>query len=398
MMTAPQEPDSAHESGTPGSPGNALCFAIGNWESLALPAPDNRHGQSVRCWARALEGLQTQAIVYSALGECAWQFRSDETQARGGQDQGPCPAALLAAGMIASYMNEILGAAECRDLEVHDLALRQESYYAVQPADSPHGADASALPLELEVRITSSADANELHGILLSALSAAPHYGLLRQTQGALIELSHTESQSVATAAPEGFAPHAAQAFDRLQADEILEEPLIARCPAATDSASGMAPGQSDMRLHGRALCRMRDDGLKEIEHHWLVPRAAHGYRFLSDEPAGFGGRSLAPDASSLMAAGLALSLMAELSRGAARADLSARDLWLQMDLHFPFGGLVQPGISNATMDPVEAQVRVQGRAEDERLRELVRMSERASLGQAVCRDRLITNIRIKPF
>jgi hypothetical protein len=188
-------------------------------------------------------------------------------------------------------------------------------------------------------------------------------------------------------------------AFEQARARDLQAEPLVLPFQSSEPDRSkplSIPPVASDFRLHGRTLCRLRADGLKELEHRWPTWPEAKAYRLLSDEPEGFGGRGLAPDATTYMAAGLALSLMTELARHGGSERESCDRFAMRVDAHFPFGGLVQPGIENADMDPLEVAATLGTDSDPEHCSRLSAQIERTSLARAVCGDKLSTNIRIR--
>jgi hypothetical protein len=117
----------------------------------------------------------------------------------------------------------------------------------------------------------------------------------------------------------------------------------------ANDSLSD----QQNRLLHVRAICTLRNDGVKQIEQHLYNP---HGSMFyvLSDEAPGSGGRGLAPDAASYAAAG--------------RAD---------------------PGETHVYLDTHE---------NDDFARTVLAMSEQTCFLHALCRSDLKVKVSIQPY
>ena len=361
-----------------------LCAAVVNWAALGLHAPANRHGNSLRVWARFDDGLRLQGLAYADLSETAWLLRSDEPRRNGGADSAPSPGALLETGLVAAYMNEILAAAEIHEILVHGMELTLDSYYLLPAGDAR--LTVQALPLELEIRIASSVTGDELRDALLFALRTAPQHGLLRQSRPPLLRPAAAETPAFDSAAVR-LGP------------SLLGEPLVSPLAGGSASADASEPAAVDgaVRLQGRSRCRLREDGIKEIEHAWVSWPDATRFRLLADEPEGFGGRGLAPDAATYMATGLALSLATELGRQARAAGMDLADAAWRADAHFPFGGLVEAGVTRADMDPVEAAATLSS-AEDTQVADLLQRGARTSLAQALCADRLATNIRIRPL
>ena len=87
------------------------------------------------------------------------------------------------------------------------------------------------------------------------------------------------------------------------------------------------------------------------------VPVNAPNWCFLSDEGEGWGGCGRAPDAASLISAGIGFCFMTQLGRYAQTAKLPLnRDIIIQ-DTHFSLGGASgstgQPGVAH----PIETHV-----------------------------------------
>ena len=109
--------------------GLPIFFEIGNFDELGLSLPSDRHGQSVRTWARSLTVMQKEAIVFSERSGKAWRLASDEGPYLDGHDTAPCPLSFLTTGMVASYMNEIQALAKQRNIKINDITLIQDNFY-----------------------------------------------------------------------------------------------------------------------------------------------------------------------------------------------------------------------------------------------------------------------------
>jgi hypothetical protein len=380
-----------------------LVQPVADWRALGLSAPENRHGHSIRVWARVSPGQAADALAYEPLSESAWRFTSDAPPGLADGAADRYPLSLMHVGLAASYMNEIFGAADTRDVEIHELDLVQDNYYLLGDASSPDAPSAQALPLELEIRIASSTAADELGELLLGALAAAPQYALLRQaTDMALAASSDGVAIALEDAAPMEALPPSdfAAAWAWELATVVPHAPLVTqieRTPAESGSTPPpIAAAQSpSAHLHGRATCRLNQDGVKRIEHRWRG-ELGPAYAFLSDEAEGYGGQSFAPDATTYMAAGLALSFVTQLARAAGAQQGPPGLCRAIVDVHFPFGGLIEPGVVNLRLDPIQIHVALSGATSPETARALLRRSQRACALQALCRTRLVTNIRIR--
>ncbi|HEY5568588.1 MAG TPA: OsmC family peroxiredoxin, partial [Gammaproteobacteria bacterium] len=306
------------ESGLP------IAFDMGDVGQRALPPPNDRLGQSVRVWARSLSVMQKEAIVLSALTGKAWRLASDEGPYLDGFDAAPCPLSFLGTGMVSSYMNEILALARERRIAVRSLVLVQDNFYTMEGSIVRGTMTGGALPVELEIRIDADAAGDALRELLADAVHASPLNGLLRGVHRSLFSLRlngrpMTIGDVGAIDALDEPDP-GVTLLEALTSADYGEPQLIERV-TAVEAVEGVPGGAhtslsetQSRTLHLRAICTLRPDGVKEIEQHLFNPRGST-FRFLSDEAEGFGGRGLAPDAASYMAAGIAFCFMTQLGR-----------------------------------------------------------------------------------
>ena len=84
-------------------------FKVDNADEVGITAPENRMGDALRTWVRSFSGFQKEAFVRSAKTGDMWRFVSDEGPYLNGYDAACCPLAFLSCGMVASFMNEIMG-------------------------------------------------------------------------------------------------------------------------------------------------------------------------------------------------------------------------------------------------------------------------------------------------
>ena len=384
--------------------GFPLFFEIENFRSLGCPLPENRHGQSVRVWARSLTVMQKEAIVFSAHCGKAWRLSSDEGPYLQGHDFGPCPLSFLTAGMVASSMSEILALAQQRGIEFRQLELVQHNNYAMNGSVLQGTMQGSALPVELEVRADCDLDDAALHDLVSMAVHASPLDGLMRKRHPSLFTLSRN-GEEVSTAKAQALESMALPApvdyFRGLHPATDADPGWIGKIENVKDQADtapgvdlGLQPEQKrSVRLKG--ICRLRSDGIKEIRQEMNTPPGST-FRFLSDEAEGSGGHSRAPDAVSYISAGIAFCFMTQLGRYAsiAKKNLAAYDLI--QDTHFSLngasGGSSGPGIA----DPVETHLYLATAEDDAFARQCLDMGEQTCYLHALCRTELDTRISIK--
>ena len=132
-------------------------FEVGDLDGMALVPPPDRHGQSVRVWARSLSDMQKEAVVFSPAAGRAWRLASDEGPYLHGFDAAPCPLAFLSTGMVASFMNEMLALARQRRIGISNLVLVQDNFYTMEGSALQGTMTGGALPVDLAVHVTANA-------------------------------------------------------------------------------------------------------------------------------------------------------------------------------------------------------------------------------------------------
>jgi organic hydroperoxide reductase OsmC/OhrA len=154
-----------------------------------------------------------------------------------------------------------------------------------------------------------------------------------------------------------------------------------------TSSAGSSYAAEQSRRLHLRAICGLRPDGLKSIEQQLFNP---HGsvFHFLPEEGPQSGGPGRAPDALTYLSAGIAFCFMTQFGRYAkiVRKDLSHYSVI--QDTYFAPGGSGQ----HSAADPVETHVYLKSSEDDEFARTILDMAEQTCFLHALCRSELKVN------
>ncbi|MYH32313.1 MAG: OsmC family peroxiredoxin [Gammaproteobacteria bacterium] len=386
--------------------GLPIFFEIDNFDELDLSPTDNRHGQSVRVWARSLSVMQKEAIVASARSGKAWRLASDEGPYLDGFDSAPCPLSFLTTGMVSSYFNEIQALARQRDINIRNLVLIQDNYYTMQGSALRGTMIGGALPVDLEVQIDCDADDAGLNELLVHAVHASPLNGLMRKVHESLFTLTMNGSEIGVGEVASINAPAEKDPGDRFALisagdDTGRHDELIRRIDkvAVQDGVAGGAgtslQANQSRQLHVRARCRLRADGVKEITQDLLSPLGSR-FRFLSDETEEFGGQDAAPDAVTYISAGIAFCFMTQLGRYAKIVKKNLDEYKVIQDMHFSLGGASgrtgQPGVA----DPVETHTYLDTSEEAEFARKVLDMGERTCFLHAFCRTELKTKIKIR--
>lgn len=380
------------------SSGLPIFFGVADPARLPLPLPDNRHGQTVRVFARSLSVMQKEAIVTSLHSDKVWRLASDEGPYLDGHDSAPCPLSFMTTGMVAATTNGILSLAGSRGIDIRDLELVQDNRYTMEGSALKGTMTGGALPVDLTVRVDSDASASGLEDLVAAAVDASPLNGLLRKALPSLFALSVNGTEidagdvgSIGCAA----GPDPAPLFANLaplptEGDELISKLKTTDVQHGVEGGAGSSLRSSQSRtLHLRGTCRVREDGIKEIVQELYSPIGST-FRFLSDEPVGAGGGGGAPDAAGYAAAGIAFCFMTQLGRYAKilKKDLSHYNV--VQDIHFPADG------GDAVMDPVETQVFLDTTDGDDFARRALVMGEQTCFLHALCRTAIATHVTVE--
>lgn len=383
--------------------GTPLYFIAENAADAGFETPPNPHGQSLRTWVRALAGgMQKEALVVSAATGTAWRFACDEGGHLGGFNKAPNPLTYLSAGMIASYMNEITALAAQRNINLGNLELVLKNFYN-REGDFRKGTMMSgAMGPELTVHCDADCDDQTLNTLLYEAVAASPLNGLARGSHPSLFVLMHNGKQVT----PDQVTPLEAEPFAdpgdnfpklKRMADSPAVDDLItmlvdedtsreAHAGREFDDAPKLPEGQQLLHMHTR--CVLRPDGVKEIHKEQYTP-SAPTWLFLSSED----GR--APDAASLISAGIGLCFMTQLGRFAHMAKLPLEGYRVIQDTHFSLGGASGGTGKAGEAMPVETHVYLDTGTDDENAQLILGVAERTCFLHAFCRDDIKAKVRI---
>ena len=382
-----------------GASGLPPFFRVANADEVGIGAPENRMGDALRCWVRSLSGFQKEALVRSARSGLTWRLVSDEGPYLNGHDAAPCPLAFLSCGMVASTMNEVLALAEKAGVTFRQLRLIQDNFYTMRGSMPKRTMVGGAEPIELLVEVDCDLDDNALHSMLLDAVQAAPLSGLVRGQVASLFKLAKN-GRGLPTAKAQELAanmlPDPGGRFASARA-ELLDEPLMApvgvtpkkAVALGTAGASGSLADEQNRRLNIGAVATLRDDGIKDIQQMQYSPHGT-SFRFLSSED----GR--APDAASLISAGIGFCFMTQFGRFVSMLKLDLPDYRIVQDTHFSLGGASGNTGQAGSADPIETHVYLETSEDDATAQEMLDISEQTCFLHALSRTDLKTKVRVK--
>ncbi len=385
--------------------GLPLFFQLANPDDIGVQAPQNRIGLAARTYVRSLTLMQKEAFVVSETSGMVWRLCSDEGPYLNGHDYAPCPLAFLTTGMVSAYMNEILALAKQRDIKINDIKLIQDNYYAMEGSLPLGTMTGSALPIELEVIIDSSANDIDVKKLIFDAIAASPLDGLMRksldsffsltlnQTEIDLNKAKHTAGEKVSDLHENDQTLKSMPFFDGQ--DNLLKkmEDVKNLKGVKLDAGSSFKSNQS-RQLHVRGTCTLREDGVKEIVQELFNPPGS-SFKFLSDEAPQHGHRGLAPDAITYISAGIGFCYMTQLGRYAAILRKPLDEYRIVQDTHFTLGGASGGTGVVGDADPIETHVYLKTGHGEDFARTAVDMGEQTCYLHAFCRTELKTKIKI---
>lgn len=373
-------------------------FKLSNVDDVGIDAPDNRKGDALRTWVRSFSGFQKEALVRSAKTGETWRLVSDEGPYLNGHDAAPCPLAFLSAGMVASFMNEIIALAALQNVEIRKLKLIQDNYYTMKGSMPKRTMIGGAEDIELQVEIDCDLDDGALNEFLINATYASPLNGLMRGQLESLFKLSKNGNTLPTAKVAELMAPHFPDPGDHFskavpaKGDLTLMEPvgLTPKKEVVNGTATGGSSlsDEQDRRLNIGAVAVLRDDGIKEIQQMQYSPYGT-SFRFLSSED----GR--APDANSLISAGIGFCFMTQFGRFVSMLKLDLPDYRIVQDTHFSLGGASGGTGKAGEADPIETHVYLETGEDDATAQEMLDISEQTCFLHAFCRTDLKTKLRV---
>lgn len=381
-----------------GSSGVAPFFKVANPEGLGINAPQNRKGDALRTCVRSLSGFQKEALVRSDVTGDIWRLVSDEGPYLNGHDAAPCPLAFLSTGMVASFMNEILALVKLRNVEIRKLKLIQDNFYTMTGSMPKRTMIGGAENIELRVEIDCDLDDSALNDFLIQATYASPLNGLMRDQLDSLFKLSKNGQELPTNVAQELKGDLLADPGDQFQnttvtpSDFDLVGPVGITpkkdVPKGTVSGGSSLTDEQDRRLNIGAIAVMREDGIKEIQQMQYSPHGT-SFKFLSSED----GR--APDANSLISAGIGFCFMTQFGRFVSMLKLDLSDYRIIQDTHFSLGGASGNTGKAGEADPIETHVYLETGESDAIAQEMLDISEQTCFLHAFCRTDLKTKLKV---
>jgi len=381
-----------------------LAFRIGNANELQFVAPDL--GEiSIRTQARALEGMQKEAVVTYGPTETSWRMVCDEGPYLNGTDLAPFPLAFFTAGLAASYMSEIIALLNRQGIVYRDIKLSQDNRYGMEGSALKGTMTGSALPVDLQVRLDTDADKATIEDIVKTAVRSSPAGALLRSElqsefsltlNGEQIETGRVaRMQEPAEPGPEGFDTAVPTNAEVLPSDIITKLESTETLHGVAGGAGTSLAAEQKRILHVNGLCTLRGDGVKEIRTQLFSPIGSV-FRFLSDDSRRLEGLERAPSGLVLLSAGIAFCYLTQLGRYAHIVKKPLAGYSLIQDTRFSLPEVSGRSGAATTASPVKTHVYIEGPDVDgDYARTLVDMGEQTCFLHAACRSSVETHITL---
>lgn len=384
-----------------------LVFKVDNADGLGFdPLPDS--DVHIRTAARALDGMQKEALVQYGPTGTAWRMVCDEGPYLNGTDLAPFPLAFFTAGLVFSYFCEVQAIAKQKGITIKDLELIQDNQYTMEGSATRGDMIGGALPVGLHAKIDADASEQQLMEVIYSALPAASGDALLRSVFTSEFTLTlNGERRDLGRVAAWKDDPRLRPGhdlFDTLAPASGAEYPddIIVKGDAAQSvfdkegGAGSSLQAEQKRTLHVRGICRLRDDGLKQCVVQLFKPIGSM-FTFLSDDSKAFGGQERAPSGLAYLSAGIAFCYMTQIGRYAHIVKLDMQGYQIMQDTWFSRPGASGDRGKPATAEPVRTHVFLDmGAGEtDEVAQQVVDMSEQTCFLHAACRTPLKTRIKV---
>lgn len=367
-----------------------LAFAVAELPAAyrAPPCPEAPLALSLRTTARALEGMQKEAVVACGATGTAWRFVCDEGPYLKGTDLAPFPLGYFCAGMVSCYMTELVRLLRERGIAFSTLKLLQDNRYAMAGSALAGTMTGSALPVSLQLVADSPVKASELQDLLVEAVAQAPVAALLDGVcvnefsltlNGERLPTQRVESTiDTVPPCPTGFdelTPRSAQAT---AADLIMKTASAGLHEGIEGGVASSLQENQKRELHMRGTCVLRADGLQEISVDLFSPIGSR-FRFLADTI----GSQRAPDGLSLLSAGIAFCFLTQVGRYTTIRKWPLQQFQIVQDSCFHPAHEGQ----SPSMQPIVTHLYLQAALQEADAQRVLDMSEQTCFLHAACRQ-----------
>ncbi|MGI9342263.1 MAG: hypothetical protein ACR2QV_05400, partial [Gammaproteobacteria bacterium] len=309
---------------------------------------------SVRVVARALEGMQKEAIAQS--GADTWRVVCDEGPWLNGTDLAPFPLAFFCAGQAASYLAEFMAEAKERLIPITRLELRQDNFFTMEGSALKGTMSAGVDPVHVQFDADGDCSAAELRDIADVAINdRSPVAAVLaRELPSRFAIRANGDDLAQGDALPVADADDPTTTMDACRpagADSYAAD-VIRKVEETIEAGDAVGLKSSQKRVvHVATHARVRPDGILELAVQCIQP-AGSRFVMLSDDSRARGGQGRAPDPLTYLSCGVAFCYMTQIGRYAQIVKQRLRDYRIVQETMFGFGPEEPP-----TAEPVATLV-----------------------------------------
>jgi uncharacterized OsmC-like protein len=368
--------------------GDPLAFKLRHGNS----SPLLRGGRDViKVEARQMALHQKEAVISDGVAACAWRVTSDEGKHLKGTDLAPFPLGFFNAGIQVDLAQQIRRIAAERGIAVGGLSLSVVNHYWLTGSFIHGTGEGHAETPDIEVRIDSPADPNEIVSLVNAAMDASPPIAFLRAaltTNSFALYINgrrRTVEGALNSSSPDAGDPYRTYTSAPRPLDANGRADLIVKTGVSEDGQSAPAKatieGKQLRNIFGEG--RLHSDGLVEVDT-WLgMPGASH-FRMLGDAAGG----GAAPSGLALFSAGIAFCYMTQLARYIESMKLAINGVRLVQFTPFAGG-------AKAVAEPIDTHLFLNGAAPDETHLKLLTVAARTCYLHAASKTPTDPDLRI---
>lgn len=351
----------------------------------------------IRTFARALDGMQKEAMILRGAGLPGWRLICDEGHYLNGSDLAPPPLAFFSAGMIAVHAACIARELDRMGHDFRKLSLTQDAHYGMEGSALRGTMTASAAAVVLQATLPAETDRNQLVRQLSAAISATPVESLLRtrladtfsiERNGAVIATGH--ANQAGTQGPGD--PAALFRQDTFSNAEQPNHALVTKLESSRsvfepDHGVGAALKDHQKRdLLIRSQVQWQEDGLQQVRVQIHKPIGSV-FQFVVDEAIDESSGRRAPDGLSYLSAGIAFCFMTQLGRYVHITKQSVNQYGVVQDTKFD--------LAQGIAMPVETHVHLKTDEDISNCQKIVDMGEQTCFLHAACRMSNRTDLQV---
>ncbi len=352
---------------------------------------------AIRVCARALEGMQKEAIVVAGDGLPAWRLVCDEGHYLNGTDLAPPPLAFFSAGMASIYMTAIARALSHASRGHLGITLEQDACYGMEGSALRGTMTASADSVVLRIALPEQGSGDDLKSLVATAIARTPVDLLMRKNLRDTFSIMKNGDPLDTGAVAQSTTPNPgdpAALFDQLdrsrtrpQVEAVVSKLESAESVFEEDHGVGAALKEEQKRLlliRSRAV--IREDGLQQISVQIHRPIGSL-FQFLVDEAIDGNGGERAPNGLSYVSAGIAFCYMTQLGRYVQITKKEVANYRIVQSSCFE--------ISAGDAHPVDTHVYLESSEDAATCRQIVDMAEQTCFLHAACRMSNKTRLQV---